>query len=179
MAAVGTCVEQPTERQGTIQSASTTHTRQHRHHARRDRFHLEARSTAVRKNAQSYLTICGTGATRAETASTPHTTDAGEIGKGTNSPPWEDNLPCHVASNIHEIFFFGQVTDPKFHNELDPPPTTISIKVVDTCHQEAAFVEEFDDTAKWKVAPVRANFVYFLIINATYSRLGWLVLYVL
>ena len=27
--------------------------------------------------------------------------------------------------------------------------------VVDTCHQEAAFVEEFDDTAKWKVAPVK------------------------
>ena len=75
-AAVGTCVEQPTERQGAIQSASTTHTRQHPHHARRDRYRLEARSTAVRKNGQSYLTRCGTGATRAETASTPHTTVA-------------------------------------------------------------------------------------------------------
>ena len=27
--------------------------------------------------------------------------------------------------------------------------------VVDTCHQEAAFVEEFDDTAKRKVAPAK------------------------
>ena len=78
MAAVGTCVEQPTERQGTIQSASTTHTRKP-HHARQDRYRLEARSTAVRKNAQSYLTRCGAGAMRAETASTPHTTDAGEL----------------------------------------------------------------------------------------------------
>ena len=25
--------------------------------------------------------------------------------------------------------------------------------VVYMCHQEAAFVEEFDDTAKWKIAP--------------------------
>ena len=30
-----------------------------------------------------------------------------------------------------------------------------SAVVVDTCHQEAAFVEEFDDTAKRKVAPAK------------------------
>ena len=120
MAAVGTCVEQPTERQGTIQSASTTHTRQHPHHARRNRYHLEARLTAVRKNAQSHLTRCGTGATRAETAPTPHTTDAGELALihlciRAKKPSRPSALP---RGNQHTLdFFFDQVTDPKFHNE--------------------------------------------------------------
>ena len=43
----------------------------------------------------------GVSPSDAETASTPHTTDAGEIGKWTNSSTLGRKLASHVASNMN------------------------------------------------------------------------------
>ena len=132
LAAVGTCVEQPTERQGAIQSASTTHTRQHPHHARRDRYRSEARSTAD-SGAEKRPIVprkmrrrCHAGRDRANP---------------THNGRWVERWPLrHFCSRDKEAIsntsalprgkqhtldfvLIYQVTDPKFHNETRSMPT--------------------------------------------------------